>query len=172
MSGKKKLVIAAVAVAALVIGAVCLWWFFPGDQRPVNMSARELERYWPYAAPLDGEPMQDFDILEYCTPTEYKADIGVQLYTSYDLPKFLYRCDDLREIAVFDGAKDAVSINYVCYDGMEVYSTLYLDGTFGNAAVYDPQNDTYYEIYSATEGYKYTRFRNGPSGRKFYPPER
>lgn len=121
MTAKKKLVIAALAVAVLVVGAVCVWWFFPGDQRPVNMSAKELERYWPYAEELDKEADGDYR----------------------DYP-----------------------------DGVEVNADWKADGTLAHAAVYDPRNDTLYEFYSATEGYKYTRYRNGPSGRKIYPPER
>lgn len=122
MRGKKKLMIAAVAaVVVLAVGAVCIWWFFPGDQRPVNMSAKELERYWPYASDLNRETAGD-----------------PQVYP----------------------------------DGVEVRVNWDSDGSIAAASIYDPRNDTYYEIYSATEGYKYTRFRNGPSGRTFYPPKR
>lgn len=121
MTTQKKLVIAAIAVVVLVVGAVCVWWFFPGDQRPVNMSAKELERYWPYAADLDQETARDL---------------------------------------------------HVYPDGVEVCVNWDSDGSIAVASIYDSRNDTCYEIYSATEGYKYTRFRNGPSGRTVYPPER
>lgn len=121
MSRKKKLVIAVIAVVIAAVGAVCVWWFFPGDQRPVRMSAKELERYWPYAADLDRETAGD---------------------------------------------------PHVYPDGVEVYANWDSDGSIAAASIYDPRSDTCHEIYSATEGYKYTRFRNGPSGRKIYPPER
>lgn len=52
MTGKKKLLIAVAAALVLVVGAVCIRWFFP-DGRPVDMSRKELEKYWAYVENLE-----------------------------------------------------------------------------------------------------------------------
>lgn len=167
MTAKKKVL--SLVAAVLVIAVLgCIWWFVSVRKGPVDMNAKDLEQYWPYAL-VDGGAA-DFDVLAHCAPTEYDEDAKAQLYASRDLESFLYHCGSLTEIAVFDRDKDTVSINYESTDGMKIYLILSTDGTPVNAAVYEPQHDVCYVIDSPTEGYKYPRFRN--SSGEFSPPER
>lgn len=161
-------------IVAVALTAVLLCWKFLSapDGHPKPMTAAELERYAPYAALTE----DGLRISDHCTllKTHKIGERTRRTYTSDTLPQYLYQCaalDAISDVTDENGQLVSYYINYHTAGGIESTLTVTPDGALRVAGVYDPSHDTYYEIYSPTEGYKYASFRHG-SGRTVYPVER
>ena len=125
-----------------------------GEMKQRPLTDGEAARYGQYTLTLpDGA-----HVLDYCTLQEEKCIGGRQyrLYTSDELPQYLYQCREIREIV--ETEEGTLYITYTSQDGEEVHLTV-LDGQVLHSGIYTEKTDTFYQI-SQEESYKVTHFRN------------
>lgn len=142
------------ALECVLIGMLLMENVGANEMKPRPLTDDEAAHYAQFALTLpDGA-----QVLDYCTLQEEKR-IGGQLcrlYTSDELPQYLYQCREIREILEME--EGTLCITYTSRDGEAVYLTV-LDGDVLYRGIYSEKTDTYYEI-SQVESYKILHFQN------------
>ena len=142
------------ALECVFLGMLLMGNAGANEMKPRPLTDDEAARYGQYTLTLpDGA-----QVLDYCTLQEEKR-IGEQqcrLYTSDELPQYLYQCRELREILETEAG--TLYMTYMSQDGDEVRLTV-LDGDVLYRGIYTEKTDTYYGI-SREESYKVLHFRN------------
>lgn len=142
------------ALECVFLGMLLMGNAGANEMKPRPLTDDEAARYGQYTLTLpDGA-----QVLDYCTLQEEKRIGGRQyrLYTSDELPQYLYQCREIREIV--ETEEGTLYITYTSQDGEGVYLTV-LDGDVLYRGIYTEKTDTYYGI-SQEESYKVTHFRN------------
>lgn len=142
------------ALECVFIGMLLMGNAGANEMKPRPLTDDEAARYGQYTLTLpDGA-----QVLDYCTLQEEKSIGGepYRLYTSDELPQYLYQCREIREILETEAG--TLYMTYMSQDGEAVYLTV-LDGDVLYKGIYSEKTDTYYEI-SQEESYKVTHFRN------------
>ena len=142
------------ALECVFLGLLLLGNAGANEMKPRPLTDDEAAYYAQYTLTLpDGA-----QVLDYCTLQEEKSIGGRQyrLYTSDELPQYLYQCRELREIVETEAG--TLYITYTSQDGEEVHLTV-LDGQVLHSGIYTEKTDTFYQI-SQEESYKVTHFRN------------
>ena len=157
--GGKRRILCGVLLLLAALECVFIGMLLMGNAGANEMKRRpltddEAARYAQYTLTLpDG-----VQVLDYCTLLEEK-NIGeqqIRLYTSDELPQYLYQCREIRNILETEAG--TLYITYLGQDGEAVYLTV-LDGDVLYKGIYSEKTDTYYGI-SQEESYKVTHFRN------------
>lgn len=152
----KRRILCVVLLAALecVFLGMLLGKAGAGEMKQRPLTDGEAARYGQYTLTLpDGA-----QVLDYCTFQEEKSIGGRQyrLYTSDELPQYLYQCREIREILETEAG--TLYMTYMSQDGEAVYLTV-LDGDVLYRGIYTEKTDTYYGI-SQEESYKVLHFRS------------
>lgn len=157
--GGKRRILCGVLLLLAALECVLIGMLLMGNAGANEIKRRpltddEAARYAQYTLTLpDG-----VQVLDYCTLLEEK-NIGeqqIRLYTSDELPQYLYQCRELREILETEAG--TLYMTYTSRDGEAVYLTV-LDGDVLYRDIYSEKTDTYYGI-SQVESYKVLHFRN------------
>ena len=142
------------ALECVFLGMLLLGNAGANEMKPRPSTDDEAAYYAQYTLTLpDGA-----QVLDYCT-LQAKKSIGeqqIRLYTSDELPQYLYQCRELREILETEAG--TLYITYTGRDGEVVYLTV-LDGNVLYRDIYSEKTDTFYEL-SQAESYKVLHFRN------------
>ena len=156
--GKRRILCAVLlllaALECVFLGMLLVGNAGANEMKPRPLTDDEAARYGQYTLTLpDGA-----QVLDYCTVQEEKSIGGRQyrLYTSDELPQYLYQCREIREIVETEAG--TLYITYLGQDGEAVYLTV-LDGDVLYRGIYTEKTDTYYGI-SQEESYKVLHFRN------------
>lgn len=142
------------ALECVFIGMLLMGNAGANEMKPRPLTDGEAAYYAQYTLTLpDGA-----QVLDYCTLQEEKRIGGepYRLYTSDELPPYLYQCREIRNILETEAG--TLYITYLGQDGEAVYLTV-LDGDILYRGIYTEKTDTYYGI-SREESYKVLHFRN------------
>lgn len=156
--GKRRILCAVLlllaALECVFLGMLLVGNAGANEMKPRPLTDDEAARYGQYTLTLpDGA-----QVLDYCTLQEEKriGEQQIRLYTSDELPQYLYQCRELCE--VMETEAGTLYMTYMSQDGDEVRLTV-LDGDILYRGIYTEKTDTYYGI-SREESYKVLHFRN------------